>query len=174
MSPWKSFCEKWKGGCDSSICGDRGTRIVLARGKIPCDVLFVGEAPGESENALGLPFVGPAGKLLDRIIGDAVPPQLRIAFTNLVCCIPREEYGGKAMEPDIEDIRSCRDRLREFVTLCKPRLIVRVGKLATKHVKDDGCVDIAHPAAILRANVANQGLMIQKCVVTLSNAVEDL
>lgn len=70
VSLYSSHVERWKdcGGC--SLC-DRRTRVVLYRGKVPCDVLFVGEAPGESEDVVGVPFVGPAGKLLDSMIQDA-------------------------------------------------------------------------------------------------------
>lgn len=188
MTPYQSFCTKWKNGCGSSLCS-LGNKVVFARGHVPCDLVFVGEAPGESENVLGRPFVGPAGKLLDRIIADALQPWnggIRYALTNLVGCIPRdEESGGKLAQPSDEDVKKCAPRLQEFVRLCDPRMIVAVGTLArdwldTKHRghiafhKAIPIIDIKHPAAILRANVANQGLDIQRCVVTIMTAVEDV
>lgn len=215
-SLFKSHCERWRSGCGSDQC-DRAKRIVLARGTIPCDVLFVGEAPGESEDVLGAPFVGPAGKLLDQIVRRGVRypnrrlccvcrsfqwdtpngstchnghagegwDEVRVAFTNLVGCIPREEDGGKATEPDDAQVKSCSARLVEFVEIANPRLIVRVGKNAddwltpgykhsVKFHREIRQVSIVHPAAILRSTVASQGLAIQRCVVTLSNAVEEL
>ena len=61
---------------------------------------MTGEAPGESENVLGKPFCGPAGKLLDRIVESAIEMVGRLmdksftfGYCNLVCCIPREENG---------------------------------------------------------------------------------
>lgn len=72
LTPWQKFKERWKGGCGSELCGKPKNKIVLARGQVPCDVLFIGEAPGASENIVGKPFVGPAGKLLDEIIEKTI------------------------------------------------------------------------------------------------------
>lgn len=154
---------------------------MLARGKLPCDVLFVGEAPGVSEDLLGMPFIGPAGKLLDSIISDAysmidIEP-LRVAFTNLVACIPLGEDGRKVSEPPESAILACRDRLVEFVDLAQPRSIVYVGKLAEKYELEHtgaSITSIQHPAAILRAGIESQGLMIQRCAVTLADLFEEL
>lgn len=184
MTPFQRHCHRWKDGCGASICPSR-TRLVLARGTLPCDVLFVGEAPGEAENVIGRPFVGPAGKLLDHICSEAFAGYvLRWAFTNVVACIPRLGDGEKAAEPDEESIRQCRPRLEEFVRMAEPRVVVAVGKLAYdhlqpgyKHSTDVGrakVVHITHPAAILRANVAGQGLMVQRCVVQIQDALEEV
>ena len=108
-----------------------------------------------------------------------------MAFTNLVCCIPLDDDGVKVSEPPDEAIESCSICLQEFVEIANPRLIVCVGKLA-KDWLDPGwkhsirfhakipLVDITHPAFILRANVAQQGLLVQRAVVVLRNAVEDV
>lgn len=196
MSPWELFVRKWGKGCGSEMCpsvSGRKVKVCLARGSVPCDVLFIGEAPGESENSLGQPFVGPAGQLLDVIIRRALPVETSYALTNLVCCIPRDE-GGKADEPPDEQVQSCRTRLVEMVELCRPKLIVCVGRLAKdwldpgykKGIKllgpdnEDGRgrlipqIDILHPAAILRTNVAQRGLAIQRAVVQIQNGIEDM
>ena len=184
MTPWLEFKNKWK-DCDKCpLCNTRD-KIVLAKGKIPCDVLFVGEAPGVSEDILGIPFVGPAGKLLDDWIETALdipnsdtlnlPP--RMAFTNLVCCIPLGDDGQKTNEPDKKDIKACNPRLVEFIKLCKPQHIVCVGKLAFKHcprIDGIGYTEIVHPAAVLRAEVGQQGLLIQRSVVILQDLFEEL
>lgn len=181
------FVERWSRGCGSYEC-EGAYKRVLARGQVPCDVLFVGEAPGESENVIGRPFVGPAGKLLDTIIGRSLHGSgLRYCLTNLVCCIPRSDDGTlKASEPDVDQIRCCAPRLQEFIRLCDPRMIVCVGALARdwlargfKHSiklpsEDIQLINITHPAAILRANIAQRGLMVQRAVITLQNAVEEL
>ena len=176
--------ERWKDCTACNLCESRQS-VVLAKGRIPCDVLFIGEAPGQSEDCLGQPFVGPAGQLLDQIVSRAVPAEMRLAYTNLVCCIPLDEDGVKVHEPPDETIEACSVRLVEFVEIANPRLIVCVGKLA-KDWLDPGwkhsiklhakipLVDIVHPASILRANVAQQGLMVQRAIVVLRNAVEDV
>lgn len=206
MTGYQQHVARWAGGCGADICAGARRRC-FARGTLPCDVLFIGEAPGESENVLGKPFCGPAGHLLDRIIAESLKGvyvdggtghegrEPRLAFTNLVCCIPREEGGGKATEPPKEAVKACAPRLKELVRLARPRLVVLVGKLAKKAVagQADFCepgegtqppwleegefirfCEITHPAAILRANVAERGLMIQRCEVVLRDAAEEL
>jgi uracil-DNA glycosylase family 4 len=206
MTRYQLLKARWEDGCGASICS--GARKVFCRGALPCDVLFVGEAPGESEDALGQPFIGPAGKLLDRILvvvgkylwmSHPGVPWPRLAFANLVGCVPRDEDGEKAGPPCHQDIRHCSPRLRDIVDLARPRLIVAVGTLArdyldrkmrgnvwetdrTKGKKDRALaagayvprVDIVHPAAILRANEAQQGLMAQRAEVQLVTAFQAL
>jgi DNA polymerase len=166
--------------------------VVLARGNIPCDVLLIGEAPGQSEDVIGRPFCGPAGHLLDGIIKDAfvgIDRILKIAFTNLVACIPLDEELEKVHEPPEECVKACFPRLKEFVRLCKPKMIVQVGDCAGKYVyeaelfapftwmpkgKEPMLIHIPHPAHIIRQDISNRGLIIQRTVVTLRDALEDL
>lgn len=184
MSLFSLHVQRWKDCRLCSLCETR-KKVVLARGTIPCDVLFIGEAPGESENVLGTPFRGPAGKLLDLILERAVPDGIRYALTNLVCCVPRED--GFVTEPDDDSVRSCAPRLAELVEIATPDLIVCVGRLAKdwidpgyKHSVSKGFsrkipfVDITHPAAILRANVAQKGFLVQRSKATIRTAVEDM
>lgn len=187
-TPFALHVERWK-DCTACHLAPHRDKIVISRGRVPCDILFIGEAPGASEDSIGAPFKGPAGHLLDEIIADglAAKPHLTYALTNLVCCIPRIEDGvTKAGEPDAASILACAPRLDEFIAACHPRLIVTVGKLPAKWFKPEnkhsknypeasGCelVEIHHPAGILRANVSQQGLMKQKCILALEAAVED-
>lgn len=191
-SPWQRHKERWSDCRECPLC-ERRTNVVLTRGSLPCDVLFVGEAPGQSEDVLGKPFVGPAGKLLDEIIAKSMfgpgyvktGRELTYAMTNLVACIPLGEDGAKTAEPPEESIKACAGRLREIVDIADPKLIVCVGLLSTKWVpklcrpgKDveswAPIVSIVHPAAILRADVSQRGLMIQRTVVTLADAVSEI
>lgn len=188
MTPWQAFVAKWKDCRRCALAQGRST-VVLARGKLPCHALFVGEAPGRSEDDLGEAFVGAAGHLLDAWIdragwnGGAAHPPVRCAFTNLCCCIPLDEDGEKVAEPPEDAVKACAPRLREFVALARPQLVICVGLLASKYVRrklagvnvgDVPLVDIVHPAAVLRANVAQQSLMERRAVVTLANAGEKL
>lgn len=177
MSLFKRHRAEWDSCERCELCSKR-KHVVLARGQVPCDVLFVGEAPGASEDVLGKPFVGPAGQLLDRIVLQARGgSQVRIAFTNLISCIPLGEDGNKTAEPSLEAINACRPRLDQFVTLCKPKAVVLVGKLAAKHFPDQHLyltTVITHPAAILRADIANRGLMIQNCIVAINDLIQEV
>jgi uracil-DNA glycosylase len=192
MTPFQQHCERWKSGCGSCHC-EGATKVVIARGQIPADVLLVGEAPGVSEDVRGIPFDGPAGLLLDQIVARGLE-NVRVAFTNMVGCLPRNETGK--VEPDRDQIRSCQPRLKELIEIVKPRLVVAVGGLAEKHLpttfgkssrvefQAGGVVtghatirrwcSIVHPAYILRAVPAQRSLLVQRSVVTLANAVGEL
>lgn len=187
---WSEYKEKWKDGCGSPEC-ERASRVVLARGSIPCDVLFIGEAPGVSEDVLGKPFKGPAGKLLDQIILLAFEEfkdskrEPTYAMTNIVGCIPLNEEGRKVGEPDVDCIERCAPRLQDFLALVSPKLIVMVGKMSSdwldpkfknpvKLPEGVPTLKMTHPSAILRMNVAQRGLAVQRCVVDLNNAVIEM
>lgn len=186
LSPFAAFKERWKDCTNCSLCHTR-SKVVLSRGTYPCDIVFVAEAPGISEDAAGYPMVGPAGQLLDKIISRALPKHVTYAITNMLCCIPRDEDGIKMVdvrEWDDDWIEACSVRLQEFIELCDPKSIVTVGKVAEgwldpgyKHYikfhRKIPMVTIIHPAAILRANQAQQGLAIQKSIITIRNAVEE-
>ncbi len=89
MNAYTNYRAKWK-DCQRCKSSNSRTEIVLARGKVPAPILFIGEAPGASEDALGKPFIGPAGKVLDDIITVALDGQYDYALTNLVACYPPE------------------------------------------------------------------------------------
>jgi DNA polymerase len=151
---------------------------VLGRGKLPCDVLFLGEAPGQSEDVIGIPFAGPAGHLLDMMIDKVMNGlDLRIAFTNLIACIPKDESGDKVNEPEIDSINACQDRLIEFLLLARPKLVIFVGNLSAKHATkliDCPSIEVTHPAAILRSDISVKSLLIQRVTVQIADAVAEL
>lgn len=120
LSPFALHVKNYSKGCGSDQC--EGAKVCIGKGKIPANMVLIGEAPGESEALFGIPFVGPAGHLLDEIIQrafESLPDSKkpRICITNLVGCIPRneEEDNKKASEPSMEQIKSCTPRLQEFV-----------------------------------------------------------
>jgi DNA polymerase len=165
------------------------------KGSVPAEILMIGESPGDSEDMLGLPFQGPAGYLLARIMREAGVLEHRYCLTNLVACFPKGEVGGKLGQPPKEAILACRPRLVEFVKIVKPRLVVFVGKLAEQWSPFDSDFDgsewvpkylwadplkplrfasILHPAAILRAETMNKEFLVKRCVVALQDAVASL
>jgi len=182
LSPYKRLVNAWQ-FCQKCDLHKTRQQVVFARGQIPCDVLMVGEAPGSSEDVVGIPFVGPAGKLLDDIIATAIQAagtQPRIAFFNLVGCIPKdEETNRKKGEPTKTEIEACSPRLGRFIEICKPIAIVCAGDLPTRHSISQNwgryttnIVGIRHPAWILRLDVTQKGLAIQRCVVQLTEVFE--
>lgn len=181
LSPYEKHKTQWLGCTRCALCEKRKL-VVLGRGSLPCDVLLTGEGPGPSEDVLGRPFVGPAGKLLDSIIQKALPAEVTFAMTNLVGCIPLDENQKKWGEPPDYAIEACAPRVRAFVDMAKPKLIVAVGDLAefwlpsilTGKQSTIPRGKIIHPAAIVRMNIAQQGLAYQRAIVALSDAWEDL
>lgn len=174
MTPYQHHKQKWK-DCKRCELHKRRSKVVLVRGTIPCDVLFVGEAPGVSEDVIGKPFVGPAGKLLDGIIEESQRQSCNFSFaiTNLVACIPKDESNKKAVEPPNNCIRQCKPRLEECIKIFKPKLIIAVGKLSKKWLTDYETIAIVHPAAILRMDVSQKGLAYQRSYLTIADAVEE-
>lgn len=176
---WKQHRDKWEDctQCDLANCR---RNVVLGRGykgSLPCDILFVGEAPGKSENMLGKAFIGEAGKLLDAIIERSLS-RSKIFFTNLVGCIPLDEDGHKTTEPPKAAIEECAGRLHELIVLARPKVIVGVGTLSAKYLKKryprKRVESMIHPAAILRMDPSQQGLACQRCEVLLTDIEEDL
>ncbi len=176
MTPYQKHKKRWQDCKKCSLC-KRRRKVCLLRAspnRLPSSVLFIGEAPGASEDVLGQPFVGPAGKLLNWIIQEARGDKLlRHTFTNLIGCIPREN-GGKMGEPPREAIKACQPRLAQIVSVVRPKLIICVGTLATKYAGNSFSVEtvkIIHPAAILRMDVSQKGLATQRTMVVVRDAV---
>ncbi len=112
-------CEK----CNLSLTRNK---IVFGSGDPNADLLLVGEGPGEEEDSKGKPFVGNAGKLLDKIlnaIGFARDDNVFIA--NIVKCRPPENRNPLASE-----VEQCTPYLIKQINLIKPKLIVALGKVA--------------------------------------------
>ncbi len=189
MTTWLQHVQRWD-GCKRCPLGDQRDQMCLARSEypagasapdlhLPCDVLFVGEAPGANEDVAGLPFVGPAGELLDQIIARSIPQGATHAMTNLVACYPRHAKQRGDNEPERDEVFACRERLIEFINLAQPRLIVRVGvHLVVPYLNFNRSVpfvDIVHPAFILaRLPAAQKGMEVNKCIVQVRRAARDV
>ena len=132
---------------------------VVYRGSLPADVLFVGEAPGHTEDELGIPFIGRAGDILSHLVHDSrsklYPHTYSYGITNVICCLPvnpDDVYHFRM--PKQDEIEACRPRLLDIASKCNPKLIVLLGKVAEKGFPtqdiDAPCISIQHPAYILR------------------------
>jgi uracil-DNA glycosylase family 4 len=218
LSPYQLHVLEWK-DCLRCYYHETRNKVCIARGRLPCDVLFIGEAPGESEDSLGIPFCGPSGYLLNDIIKEAITNSIKrshitYALTNLIGCIPIEldedEHRGKLQVPSIESIMACTPRLQEIVKIANPKLIVCVGSLASQYTNSASKgaiklpyrtekvtvsaispitdemeeveetisypipkIDITHPAALLRFNIAHRGLAIQRQIVILADGINN-
>lgn len=138
------------------------TNVVIGRGNPSSSLMFVGEGPGEQEDLKGLPFVGPAGKLLDMLLESLYFKQNEYYIANIVKCRPPNNR-----EPYEEEAQACLDFLREQFRLVRPKIVVCLGAVASKYLIDrdikitqargvwinkKGCwmIPTFHPAALLR------------------------
>lgn len=145
---------EWK-DCEQCDIGSMAHRHVFFRGTLPCDVLFVGEAPGKDEDRSGSPFVGRSGKLLDQWIKLSVPPGVRYAVANSVACRPCDRKGGPNRPPTGTELDSCGPRFHDFVHIANPYFMVLVGRTAQSVLSllpeyYDAHTCIYHPAYVLR------------------------
>jgi DNA polymerase len=108
------------------LAGGRRT-VVFGTGNADADLMFIGEGPGAEEDRQGLPFVGPAGQLLNRIIGAIGLTREQVYIANVVKCRPP---GNRDPQPD--EVAACRAFLEEQVRLIAPRVIVALGRIAAQ------------------------------------------
>lgn len=106
-------------------------QVVFGAGKIDTDILFIGEGPGKDEDEQGIPFVGRAGQLLDKILVAAEFKRSEVYITNVVKCRPP---GNRLPSPD--EVKECRNYLEAQIRIIKPQIIVCLGALACQTVID--------------------------------------
>ena len=105
------------------------TQVVFGVGDPDADLMFIGEAPGFHEDKQGEPFVGAAGQLLTRMLGEIELSREQVYIANVIKCRPP---GNR--DPLPEEIEACTPWLVEQVSLIQPRVIVTLGNFATKFV----------------------------------------
>ena len=108
------------------------TTVVFGAGNADADLMFVGEAPGANEDRLGLPFVGQAGKLLDKLLIEIGLERPDVFIANVLKCRPPQNR-----DPHPNEIESCQDYLRSQVDLIEPVVICTLGNFSTKLLRDD-------------------------------------
>src|SRR5689334_10442916 len=108
------------------------TRAVLGEGPVGAQVAFVGEQPGDQEDRLGRPFVGPAGQLLDRAMADAGLDRSRVYVTNAVKHFKFEQRGKRRIhqKPTAGEVKHYRWWLDQELRLVHPKLVVALGATA--------------------------------------------
>lgn len=110
-----------------------GTRAVLGEGPLHPDIAFVGEQPGDQEDLAGKPFVGPAGKMLDKAMAEAGIDRQKVYVTNAVKHFKFEQRGKRRIhsKPTAGEVKHYRWWLEKELDLVKPKLVVALGATAT-------------------------------------------
>jgi DNA polymerase len=121
-------------GCKACDLYKRGTQTVFGEGPKRARIMLVGEQPGDAEDIAGHPFVGPAGKLLDRALEEAGIDRRLVYVTNVVKHFKWEPRGKRRIhaKPNAAEIGACRPWLETEIALVKPRVLVCLGATAAQ------------------------------------------
>jgi uracil-DNA glycosylase len=114
-------------GCVRCRLHEGRTQVVFGNGNPDADLMFVGEAPGFHEDQQGVPFVGQAGKLLDRLLEGIGLSRSDVFVANVLKCRPP---GNRDPQPD--EIESCEPYLFRQIELIAPKVVATLGNFATK------------------------------------------
>ena len=116
-------------GCRLCALSEGRLNPVVGEGSLDSPVVFVGEGPGRKEDETGRPFVGSAGRLLDKLLSHIGLDRSEVYITNVVKCRPPGNRRPKSGE-----VRSCTPYLDEQLTVISPRVIAPMGNSATSHM----------------------------------------
>jgi DNA polymerase len=121
-------------GCTACPLWESGTQTVFGEGGARADVVFVGEQPGDREDVEGHPFVGPAGKLLDKALEEVEIDRSQVYVTNVVKHFKWKPQGKRRIhqKPNWREIAACRPWLDAEVAVLKPRVLVCLGATAAQ------------------------------------------
>jgi uracil-DNA glycosylase len=121
-------------GCKACDLYLRGTQTVFGEGPARAGIMFVGEQPGDAEDIAGHPFVGPAGRLLDRALEEAGINRKIVYVTNVVKHFKWEPRGKRRIhaKPNAAEVAACRPWLETEIALVKPRVLVCLGATAAQ------------------------------------------
>jgi uracil-DNA glycosylase family 4 len=114
-------------GCTRCRLAGGRTQVVFGSGHPDADLMFVGEAPGFHEDQQGVPFVGQAGKLLERLLNGIGLSRTDIYVCNVLKCRPP---GNR--DPHPEEIEACESHLFRQIELIQPTIVATLGNFATK------------------------------------------
>jgi uracil-DNA glycosylase family 4 len=114
-------------GCTRCRLAQGRTQVVFGAGNPRADVMFVGEAPGFHEDKQGVPFVGQAGKLLERLLAGVGMSRGDVYIANVLKCRPP---GNR--DPQLDEIEACESHLFRQIALIEPIVVATLGNFATK------------------------------------------
>lgn len=158
-------------GCQACDLWEHATQTVFGEGADKARLMLVGEQPGDQEDLQGKPFVGPAGRLLEKALEEAGIDRRRVYVTNAVKHFRWTRRGKRRLheKPNAGQIRACRPWLEAEIEAVRPRLIVLMGATAAQSVMGPAfrvsqqrgqvlpspfgipIVGTVHPSSILRA-----------------------
>ena len=181
-------------GCTRCELFKLGTQTVFGEGSEGADLMLVGEQPGDKEDLDGRPFVGPAGKLLDRALAEAGIDRQRAYVTNAVKHFKWKPAGKRRLhqKPNREEVKACKPWLEAEIDLVNPKLVVCLGATAAQSLLGPGfkvtqmrgqfvewpyrpkAIATVHPSSILRGDPESREVAFQGLVADLRVAASAL
>jgi DNA polymerase len=173
LAPKLNKLAKEAEGCTRCPLYKNATQTVFGEGPVGVQLMLIGEQPGDQEDLAGRPFVGPAGKMLDKALVEAGVDRTQVYITNIVKHFKNEPRGKRRLhkKPNRSEVEACKVWFDQELTMVRPQLVVALGvtaasALAGKTVtlsrlrgqvvafanagNQQGMMTI-HPSAILRA-----------------------
>ena len=158
---WEEL-EKACNSCTKCKLCEHRQNVVIGTGSKQAKIMFIGEGPGADEDLKGIPFVGKAGKLMDKAFEGVGINREEVYIANIVKCRPPNNRN-----PEYEEADMCKEYLESQIHLVKPEIIVLLGSVALKNIlgkeygitesrgkwfEKDGIkiIPTFHPAALLR------------------------
>jgi uracil-DNA glycosylase family 4 len=119
--------------CTRCVLAETRTTVVVGTGPIPCDLMIIGEGPGEQEDLSGHPFVGRAGQLLTKILESAgIDREKSVYIANTVKCRPPQNRT-----PLPTEIEACKPYLIRQIQLIKPKILLLLGSPALRTILEE-------------------------------------
>ncbi|MDJ0833622.1 MAG: uracil-DNA glycosylase family protein [Gammaproteobacteria bacterium] len=128
--------------CHNCTLGDSCSHKVPGKGQQQAELMIIGEAPGRDEDLQGLPFVGRAGQLLDKMLQAIQLDPQQVYITNILKCRPPNNR-----DPQPDEIQSCTAFLQAQIRLVQPKVILSVGRISAQNLLHD-----ARPLGQLRSS----------------------
>ena len=158
---WEELENECRNCAKCKLCTNRNN-VVIGTGNKNARIMFIGEGPGADEDVQGIPFVGKAGKLMDKAFQGVGIKREEVYIANIVKCRPPNNRN-----PEKEEADSCKEYLESQIKLVNPEIIVLLGSVALKNIlgeeygitsargkwiEKDGIkyIPTFHPAALLR------------------------
>lgn len=114
-------------GCALCPLGDTRHNLVFGVGNEHAEIMLIGEGPGEQEDLQGIPFVGPAGQLLDKMLAMIDLDRSRVYIANMVKCRP-----PRNRDPQETEQAACREWLDRQLAFVDPKIVVCLGRIAAQ------------------------------------------
>jgi DNA polymerase len=140
---------------------EHATQTVFGEGPLDAALMLVGEQPGDQEDLQGKPFVGPAGKVLDKALAEAGIERTSVYITNAVKHFKNEPRGKRRIhkKPDASEIDACRWWLDHELELVQPKIVVALGATAARGLAGKALTINANRGRVIELRHGIQGVI---------------